>query len=126
MRLKGTMTEQTYRNELQRSYDSLFKTESGKMMRICIEQAVGHFITAYILHWIPEQGADFFTLLVDGQTIVHMEIEYAPSSSREEKASPQLVDYTSYKIHDYTKGLSKTDQIKFEVALDMCHRDMNP
>lgn len=76
MKLKGTMTEQAYRIELQHSYDSIFNNESGKFLRTCIEKVVGHFVTAYTLYWIPDDGTDFFTLLIDGKIIVYMEIEY--------------------------------------------------
>ncbi len=125
MRLKGTMTEQAYRAELQRNHDYIFNTEVGTFLRTCIEQVVGRFITAYTLYWIPDDGTDFFTLLVDGKIIICMEIEYEQYSSLQEKGSPKLVDYSSCTTNDYIKGLSKAHRIKFEVAREMCHKDMN-
>ncbi len=126
MKLKGTRTEQAYRIELQRGYDYIFNSEKGEFIQKCIEQVIGHFITAYILNWIPEQDADFYTLLVDGESIVDIELEYEQLSITQQKTNPKLVDSTTYPIKDYMKSLSKAAQIKVAVAIDLSGRNIHP
>ena len=124
MKLKGTTTEEAYRAELQSTRDYIFNTEDGRILYQSIMEKVEDFKTAYILDWIPDQGGDFFNLIVNGETLVSIEIEEEMDFLTKD-ITKKVFSYESQSIKSYKKGLSKTNQIKLEVAIDLCQIDMN-
>ncbi|WP_307215115.1 hypothetical protein [Paenibacillus tundrae] len=124
MKLKGTATEEAYRAELQRTYDYIFNTEDGRILHQTIMEKVEDFQTAYIIDWIPDQGGDFFKLIVNGEMLVLIEIEEEIDFLTKDIIK-KVISYESQSIKTYKKELSKTNQIKLEVAIDLCQTDMN-
>ncbi|MFC6549110.1 hypothetical protein ACFQBN_20820 [Cohnella cellulosilytica] len=111
MRLIGSKTEQDLRKQLIESNKLLFEGQGNKSLLKALEKYYPEMKTAYILHWIPEQGEDIYKVLVNDSTIVEVELD------RNDIAVEPLVSTIS--ISQYRQGLSKHSQIKLEVALDL-------
>lgn len=76
--------------------------------------------TAYIIHWIPEQSEDIYKVLIDVNIILEIELD------RFNTEIEPIVNLKS--IPKYIQGLSKQNQIKLAVALDLarkCMKNMN-
>ncbi|CAN7365729.1 hypothetical protein LJR153_002209 [Paenibacillus sp. LjRoot153] len=116
MKLRGTITEQTYRKELQASKTRLFNDVSMQRFLSVIRETFPTMKTAYILYWIPEQGEDIISFLVDTQTVIQIELD-----RYDNKVAP-IIDV--YLLENLTKGFSKTNQIKIAVALDLAKNDL--
>ncbi|OAS18655.1 hypothetical protein [Paenibacillus oryzisoli] len=116
MKLRGTITEQAYRKELQASKIRLFNDVSMRRYLSIIRETFPTMETAYILYWIPEQGEDIISFLVDTQTVIQIELD------RYDNEVVPIVDV--YHLENWTKGFSKTNQIKIAVALDLAKTDL--
>ncbi|MGO4543059.1 hypothetical protein [Paenibacillus sp. 2TAB19] len=77
------------------------------------------------MYWTPEQGEDLFTILVDGNTVAFIEIEEIIKKKWLFKKikNHKITSLSTCSVKDFTKGLSKTNQIKLEVALDLSNRE---
>lgn len=73
----------------------------------------------YILRWIPEQGEDLYDVLVDGSSVVHVEIPRGEDRETAFELSP--VDVYKRKA----TSLTKTDRRKLEVALQLAQARMS-
>lgn len=125
MRLKGTLTEDSYRAELRRTHEYIFHSDQGKILLQALINTFQEMKTAYILYWTPDQGADFYTLIINSQQIVFIEIEEECTKRKLLTTSEKrVVSLRSCSVNDYKKELSKTNRIKLEVALDLIHKDM--
>ncbi|BBM02475.1 hypothetical protein GL2_25490 [Microbulbifer sp. GL-2] len=72
MKLIGSRMESDFLKELTQSSDAL--QEPGSILRKALA-AEGHDTkTAYVLHWIPEQLEDLYTVLITGSYLVDVEI----------------------------------------------------
>ncbi|MBE1445397.1 hypothetical protein [Paenibacillus sp. OAS669] len=116
MKLKGTMTEQTYREALQASKIHLFNDISMRRFLNIIRTTFPAMKTAYVLSWTPEQGEDIFSFLVDTHSVIKIELD------RYDDAIVPIVEV--YPIDNWIKG-SKTFQIKIAVALDLAKNDIS-
>ena len=111
MKLLGSLMEENFRTELIRSHKYHFESGSSSKLKQVLEQNGHPTDKAYILHWIPDQGEDFFTILINGDYIVSTEIDrIAPSE-------PPNVE--RYELKDYLRGLSRMDQVRLLVAQDL-------
>ncbi|KKO51628.1 hypothetical protein [Paenibacillus sp. DMB20] len=115
MKLRGTLTEQAYREELKNSKYYLFNDSSMRRFLDIIRRTFPAMKTAHILFWTPEQGEDIISFLVDTDTVIKIELD------RSDEAIEPIVDV--YPIEFYLKGLSKINQIKIAVALDLAKND---
>ncbi|WP_342480323.1 hypothetical protein NST07_24695 [Paenibacillus sp. FSL L8-0340] len=75
MKLRGTMTEQAFREELSTSRTILFNDISMRRFLNIIREAFPAMKTAYILYWTPEQGEDIITFLVDIHSVIKIELD---------------------------------------------------
>jgi len=116
MKLKGTITEQAYRKELQASRIRLFDDISMQRFLNIIKETFPSMKTAYILYWTPEQGEDIITFLVDTHSVINIELD-----RYDDKIAP-IVDI--YPIENLLRGRSKTNQIKIAVALELAKNDL--
>ncbi|MCZ8516933.1 hypothetical protein O9H85_32175 [Paenibacillus filicis] len=116
MKLRGTMTEQASRKELQASRIRLFNDTSMRRFLNIISQTFPTMKTAYILYWTQEQGEDIITFLVDTHSVIMIELDRF-----DDEVAP-IIDV--YPIENLTKGLSQTSQIKIAVALDLAKNDL--
>lgn len=110
------MTEQAYRKELQSSRIRIFNDISMRRFLKIIRENFPEMKTAYILYWIPEQGEDIITFLVDIDTVITIELD------RYDDQIAPIVEVCP--LEDLIKGLSKTNQIKIAVALDLAKNDL--
>ncbi|SEM50879.1 hypothetical protein [Paenibacillus sp. OV219] len=117
MKLIGSITEQDFRRQLLRSHDALFTQvpEGNTKLRI-LQNKYSNLATAYSLHWIPEQGEDIVTYLINTDIVAIVETDRHDSS-----VEPIIKTMT---VSKYKIGLSMKDQIKLAVALDLAQEDL--
>lgn len=111
MKLIGSKTEEEIRKQLIKSNQLLFKSEEKKRLLEVIRSLYPEMNTAYIIDWIPEQGEDIYKLLINDNIIVKIELD------RYNEEIEPIVESKS--ISEYLQGLSKRNQIKLGVALDL-------
>jgi hypothetical protein len=116
MRLRGTLTEQAFRKELQASKARLFNDVSMLRFLNILKEAFPAMKTAYILYWIPEQGEDIITFLVDTDSLITIELD------RYDYSVSPIVNV--HPIECLCRGISKINQIKIAVAMDLAKRDL--
>lgn len=116
MKLKETITEQQFRKELQASKIRLFNDTTMSRFLSIIKGTFPDIKTAYILYWIPEQGEDIITFLVDTHSVIEIELDRF-----NHKIDPI---FEVYPLEWFIKGLSKWNQIKIAVALDLATKDI--
>ncbi|MBY0014022.1 hypothetical protein [Paenibacillus typhae] len=116
MKLRGTLTEQSFRKELQASKKHLFNDVSMRRFLNTLKQTCPAMKTAYTLYWIPEQGEDIITFLVDMDYVVTIELD------RYNHTIAPIVSVDP--IESLHTGLSKINQIKIVVALDLAKKDL--
>ncbi|WP_374966119.1 hypothetical protein [Lysinibacillus sp. RS5] len=116
LKLIGSKTEQEIRELLIKSNQSLLKKdENGRLLEV-IQHAYPEMKTAYILHWIPEQGEDIYKVLINDSIIA--EIELDRNNCKTEATVENIT------LRQYLQGLSKLNQIKLSVALDLAKQDL--
>ncbi|WP_059173291.1 hypothetical protein [Bacillus sp. FJAT-27445] len=116
MKLIGSKTEQEIRKLLIKSNELLFKSEEERRLLEVIKSSCPEMITAYILHWIPEQGEDIYKILINDSIIAVIELD-----RNNFELEPKVETLT---ISQYLKGLSKQNRIKLAVALDLAKQDL--
>ena len=116
MRLTGSKTEQEIRDQLIISKQVLFNGQERRRLLELLKNKYPKMRTAYIVHWIPEQGEDIYDVLVDDNIIAKIELD-----RHNDKVEP-IVESKS--ILQYVQGLSKLNQIKIAIALDLAKKDL--
>lgn len=118
------MTEDAFRTELRRTHQYIFNSSEGELLRQVLADSCNGMKTAYILHWTPDQGADFYTVLVDGHSIISVEIEKDITKKWFKRTLVQkVVSVNRFSLNEYKYELSKMNQIRLEVAIDLSNRD---
>lgn len=115
MKLIGSRAEQEYREELIKSNQSLFGSEGDQRLLGVLKMLYPQMITAYIIHWIPEQGEEFYKILINDDVIANIEF------SHDDDVEPVVESIT---IPQYLRGLSRIKQIQLAVALDLVKSDI--
>jgi hypothetical protein len=69
----------------------------------------------YVVRWIPEQAEDLYDVLVDGTSVVHIEV---PHDARTEVAVFEKFDIDVY----LNRRLTKPDRRKLELAFRLAQR----
>ncbi|WP_412564215.1 hypothetical protein [Thalassobius sp. MITS945101] len=65
-----------------------------------------------LLHWVPEQGEDFYDILIDDEVVLKVEVPHSISHLAE-------LDFECTELKNYILGLSRTSRIKLAIALDL-------
>lgn len=95
---------------------SLFEEEGRRRLLDILRQSFPSLETAYILHWIPEQEEDFYKILINDSLIADIELN---------RITQDVVPIiNSMPLSQYKIGLSKINQIKLAVALDLARKDL--
>ncbi|MDH6258210.1 hypothetical protein [Bradyrhizobium sp. BR13661] len=69
----------------------------------------------YVVHWIPEQAEDLYDILVDGTTVVQIELPRDPGSTE--------IVFEKSGVKEYARRrMSKPDRRKLELALELAQR----
>lgn len=103
MKLLGSKLEQELREQLILYNESLFKSEEKNRLLKSIRSLFSEMKTAFIIHWIPEQGEDIYRILIDDNNILEIELDKYDSHNE------PIVEITA--ISQYIHGLSKQNQI---------------
>ena len=115
MRLIGSKTEQDIRKQLIASNKSIFQEGDNLRLRVALQGEFPNMKTAYVLNWIPEQGEDIYKVLVDNFIVAEVELDRVNPSTK------PIVN--SIPISQYQIGLSKLNQIKLAVAIELAEKD---
>lgn len=116
MRLTGSKTEKEFRDLLIKSHKELFEGNLYEELLQVLKTNFPAMKTAYFIRHIPEQGEDLYTMLVNLDTIVKIEI------NRYENDEKPIVEILG--INDFMIGISKIEQIKLAIAVDLAKKDM--
>ena len=101
--------ESDFREELIGSNEALQARDSK--LRMVLESEGHDSINSYVLHWVPEQLEDLYTVLVGGSYVVDVEIDkYDGSKSH---------TVQRHELKTYLHGLSKMNQVRLAIALDL-------
>lgn len=98
------------RASLERSRESLFEGKDPALLH-ALKKIVPNLQRAYVLAWTPEQGEDFYTVLVSEDIIVTLEID---------QISGGATNVQIHNIHQYRRDrrkLSRELREKLEQAL---------
>lgn len=116
MKLINSRTEQDIREQLIKSHKSLFEDEEERRLLTAIKEKFPNMLTAYILHWIPEQGEDFYKILINDSVIVDIELDKVNQDT--------MPIMSSMPVSKYKLGLSRVNQIKLIIAIDLAQKDL--
>lgn len=112
MKLIGSKTEHDHMVQLKKSNYSLFNSEN-RLLKV-LRNVYPEMKTAYTLDWIPEQEEEIYTILINDNIIAKIELnKYNDESMVETITVPQ-----------YLHGLSKRNQIRLAVAIDLAKKDL--
>ena len=115
MKLIKSRTEQELRAQLIKSNHSLFNSENKQGLLKVIRKIYPQMRAAYIIDWIPEQGEDLYSILINDNIIAKIELDH-------DYVREPIVEVLT--IPEYLHGLRKQDQIQLAVALDLAKKDM--
>ncbi|MCU6792382.1 hypothetical protein OB236_09600 [Paenibacillus sp. WQ 127069] len=114
MKLKGTKTEKDFYDQLINQQKYLF--QEIRLLEL-LRKIYPKMRTTYVLDWIPEQGEDIYTVLVNTDSVCEVELDRYDLSVEPIVKSVKTVTA-------FTKGLRKLARIKLEVAIDLAQKDM--
>lgn len=79
MKAKADVVKEALLIELERSRVQLMaEWSSNGMLGLIDERLKVRSEDMYVLHWIPEQGEDIYDILVDGKSVLRVEISRSP------------------------------------------------
>lgn len=122
MKLIGSMLEDDIRKGLIGSRQLIFGEKPFEDERFIhlLRKIKEHFPfvkTAYLLAWTPDQGEDFFTVLIDSAVIFEIELDRFDSN-----VTPIV---TIEKVANYTRRLKKKqEKITLFIAMDLSCNDL--
>lgn len=114
MRLIGSKTEQDYREELIASNEYHFSEHSKSRLKELLGAAGYGTENAYVLQWTPDQGEDFFTVLINGEYLVNVRVD------RDAVGCEMNVERNDLAL--YLKGLSRMHHVRLLVAQELVNR----
>lgn len=112
MRLIGSKTERDHMDQLINSNYLLFNSEN-RLLKV-LRGVYPELKTAYTLDWIPEQGEEMYTILINDNLIAKIELDRYKDGAIVETIT----------VVQYLHGLSKSGQIRLAVALDLAKKDL--
>lgn len=115
MKLRGSKTEKDFRDQLIESHRSLFGSGNDRRLFRILNELYPQMITAYVIHWIPEQRRDFYRILINDDTVAKIELDH------DNEREPIVESAT---IPQYLLGLSRINQVQLAVAIDLAMKDM--
>lgn len=119
MKLIGSNTEEDYRRELLSGQRFFLEDPRGRELFARIQGKYPKLKTVSLLHWVPEQGEDFYEILIDDEAVLKVEVPHSFGHSDE-------LDFDYIKLKNYVHGLSRSSQIKLAVALDLARTSGAP
>ncbi|WP_411248444.1 hypothetical protein [Shouchella clausii] len=112
-KLIGSKTEQELREQLIKSKESLFGSEEKKRLLEVLRNIYPKMNTAYILHWIPEQGENIYKVLIDDNMIAVVELNrYNTKIEPEVQLMPVILQITNKNLQMENTRVSSMAIIK--------------
>src|SRR5262245_20733567 len=109
MQLIGSTIEDQFRRELATARTALLHGSDRAALRAVLQQHNADISRALVVDWIPEQGEDFYEVLLDSK-VLHIELPH--------DGSPCAIE--SIPLADYIRRLhGRPKRIKLAVALDL-------
>lgn len=110
-----SLSDQKVIEQLERSRDQLLSGDSASdLVRVLRRKLQSITRNVYVLRWVPEQAEDIYDVLVDGVTVVRVEIS---------RVTPgQETAFESWTVEEYRsnrKALTKPERRKLELALEL-------
>ncbi|OMD48829.1 MULTISPECIES: hypothetical protein [Paenibacillus] len=110
MKLKGSKTEEEYRQLLTKSNEDFFSNSKYYPIIDELKKEVHNTFSAYIIDWIPEQEEELFDILISENCILKVLLKH-------DEGVAVITDALT--LSQYCKGLSQRYRIKLAVALDL-------
>lgn len=110
MRLIGSMSEQKIREEMLKGKDGIFLGGEAPRLLDALRKIYPGLGKAFVLHYIPEQDADIYDVLVDKDTVINIEI-----NNNNLFYKFKIFDVNYYSL----KNKSRIKNIKLMVAIDL-------
>ena len=111
MQLISNKTEARYRAELILSRDELFKKNGAPRLLKILRTNYPDLDSAFVLHWIPEQGEDIYEILINEHEILAVEISRIDTG----ECVTKIISLDEF----LSRTRSKQKMIKLAVALDL-------
>jgi len=114
--MKSTrLSDQQLIDELEKGRQELLTGKLSQTLLPALRRR-SQVITAnvYVIRWIPEQREDLIDVLVDGKTVVHVELPRVVNTKE--------ILFRTWHISEYlraNKDLSRPDRRRIEVALQL-------
>lgn len=70
MKLIGSRTEEGYRRELLAGQRFFLEDRRGRVLFSMIQAKFPKVKTVNLGHWVPEQGEDFYDILIDDEAVL--------------------------------------------------------
>lgn len=116
MKLLGSKKELDIREQLIKKHNYLFNNKEDNQLINVLRLNFTNLKTAYILNWIQDQEEDTFTILINTDIITLIVLDYSGENLK------SVIETISEK--EYLIGLSKSEQIKYAVAIDLAKKDI--
>jgi hypothetical protein len=113
---RQSLTEKRMIDELERGREQLLSNPSSNKLLSSLRRKLQSITrNIYVVSWIPEQTEDLYDVLVDGTSVVHIEV-------RRDGRTDEVV-FEKFGIEEYlNRRLSKPDRRKLELALRLAQR----
>ena len=109
MKLIASLTDKKIKEGLISSASYVF---GNPIVLAFLERLFGQISSAYVLGHTPDQGEDFYVVLVNGSAIAKYEI------SRSSNAEPE--NLVSISVDEYRKSLrGRQSQLKLSIAIEL-------
>ncbi|MEN5345904.1 hypothetical protein ABE599_19525 [Achromobacter mucicolens] len=118
MKPMESSTDQKIRERLVSSVSYVF---GNSIIRTFLERTFGALSSAYVLGHTPDQGEDFYVVLVNGSAIAKFEL------SRRPNAEPR--NLVTISVEEYRKALrGRQSQLKLSIAIKLAaaHKPERP
>lgn len=115
MKLIGSLVEEQFRKELTRSWTDL--TTNQEHITSLLTESLQPVKAAFILNWTPEQFEDIYTILVNEQYVITLEIYKDPNTP------PSITTETKAEYERSLKSKHKRIQLAVAVTLsnELCN-----
>ena len=117
MKLINSKTEQDFKRELMSWHEAFFtQVPEGNTKLEILQNKYSDLVTVYSLDWIPEQGEDIVTYLINTDLVAIVETD------RHDLSIEPIIETMS--VSEYRIGLSKNKRMKLTVALELAREAM--
>ncbi|WP_454733061.1 MULTISPECIES: hypothetical protein [Cupriavidus] len=110
------MSEQKIREEMLKGKDGIFLGGEAPRLLNALRKIYPGLGKAFVLHYIPEQDADIYDVLVDKDTVINIEI----NNNNNNNNNNLFYKFKIFDVNCYSlKNKSRIKNIKLMVAIDL-------